>query len=158
MICRPRAGNEVRQTQHSLSGHSPVPAKTGLNWFKLYAAASGGCAGNHSFKRSFGQTVLFLCLFVISIHIQTHKPTYKLASPHINSQVNINNINNFMWLNVLRSSFMVPFLLHNIRKAKLICIQIIPVTFSKLMKKYHICFPTINYRQVELSSGVRSFF
>ena len=34
-----------------------MPAKTGLNWFKLYAAASSGCLGNHSSKRSFARTV-----------------------------------------------------------------------------------------------------
>ena len=45
-ICHPRAGNEVHQTQHSPSGHSPVPAKTDLNWSMVLppAAASSTTA------------------------------------------------------------------------------------------------------------------
>ena len=68
-ICRPRAGNEVRQTQRGLSDHFLVPAKTGLNWFKLYSAASSGCAGNHSYKR-----------ISYPAHIYTEKSTYRLKN------------------------------------------------------------------------------
>ena len=40
------------------SGHSPVPAKTGLNWFKLYAAGPFGCARYHNSKRPAGRAVV----------------------------------------------------------------------------------------------------